>query len=67
MVLKLYGASRTMNTKRVGVVLKETNTPFEMVELDWRKGEHQSPEYVAMQPFAQMPCLVRSPLGDPLC
>jgi glutathione S-transferase len=59
MVLKLHGASYSTCTKRVITALKETNTPFELVAVDLSKGEHKSPEFVAKQPFGQVPYLVR--------
>jgi glutathione S-transferase len=57
MVLKLHGASYSTCTKRVLTALKETNTPYELVPVDLSKGEHKSPEFLAKQPFGQVPYL----------
>ncbi|KZP02985.1 thioredoxin-like protein [Athelia psychrophila] len=55
MVLKLYGSPISTCTKRVAVVLKEKNVPFEFIAIDFRKGEHKAPDFVAKQPFGQVP------------
>lgn len=59
MVLKLYGSPMSTCTKRVAVVLHEKQVPFEMIPVDYAKGEHKSPEYLEKQPFGQMPYIVR--------
>jgi glutathione S-transferase len=59
MVLTLYGNPQSTCTKRVATVLKETNTPFKFVVVDFMKGEHKAPEFLAKQPFGQVPYLVR--------
>jgi len=59
MVLKLYGYEFSTNTRRVVVVLKEHNVPFEFISVDLGKGEHKSPEYLVKQPFGLVPFLVR--------
>ncbi|KAF8072286.1 glutathione S-transferase [Lyophyllum atratum] len=55
MVLKLYGSGGSTCTRRVGTVLREKKIPFELVEVQLTKGEHKSPEYLAKQPFGQVP------------
>ena len=35
----------------------ETNTPFELVLVDFAKGEHKQPAHLARQPFGQVPTL----------
>jgi len=57
MVLKLYGASVSTCTQRVATVLIEKKVPFELVTVDWSKGEHKSEAFVKMQPFGQVPVL----------
>jgi glutathione S-transferase len=37
--------------------LHETATPFELVVVDFGKGEHKQPENLARQPFGQIPAL----------
>jgi len=63
MVLKLHGSGQSTCTRRVGTVLHEYKIPFEMVEIDFAKGEHKSPEYLQKQPFGQVPYIVRSQLA----
>jgi len=60
MVLKLYGSSRFTCTKRVGIVLREKEIPFELFEVNFEIGENKSPEYLQKQPFGQVPYIVRS-------
>ncbi|EKM53959.1 uncharacterized protein PHACADRAFT_257476 [Phanerochaete carnosa HHB-10118-sp] len=55
MVLKLYGNPMSTCTKRVAMVLKEKNVPFEFVVIDFAKSEHKSPAYLEKQPFGQVP------------
>ncbi|KAF8149090.1 glutathione S-transferase [Crassisporium funariophilum] len=55
MVLKLYGSRLFTCTRRVAAVLHEKQVPFTLVEVDWKKGEHKSPEYLEKQPFGQVP------------
>jgi glutathione S-transferase len=55
MVLKLYGNPLSTCTQRVATVLHEKNVPFEIVSIDLSKGEHKRPEYLAKQPFGQVP------------
>jgi glutathione S-transferase len=58
MVLKLYGYRTSTCTRRVGVVLKEKNVPFEFIAVDLQKGEHKQPEYLKKQPFGVVPYIV---------
>ncbi|PPQ98158.1 hypothetical protein CVT26_003204 [Gymnopilus dilepis] len=55
MVLKLYGSPFSTCTKRVAVVLHEKQVPFELIPVDYAKGEHKTPEFLDKQPFGQMP------------
>ena len=38
-------------------LLDEQNEPFELVELDIRKGESHRPEYLAINPLGKLPAL----------
>jgi glutathione S-transferase len=58
MVLKLHGHPLSTCTQRVLTVLKETNTSYELVNVDFASGEHKSPAFVEKQPFGQVPYLV---------
>ncbi|KDR68560.1 hypothetical protein GALMADRAFT_256820 [Galerina marginata CBS 339.88] len=55
MVLKLYGSKVSTCTKRVAVVLHEKKVPFELIDIDFAKGENKSPEFLKHQPFGQVP------------
>ncbi|GJE89924.1 glutathione S-transferase [Phanerochaete sordida] len=57
MVLKLYGNPISPCTKRVATVLHEKRVPFELITIDFTKGEHKRPAFVAAQPFGQVPYL----------
>jgi len=39
------------------MTLNETKTPFELVVVDFAKGEHKQPAHIARQPFGQVPTL----------
>lgn len=53
MVIKLYGIPQSTCTRRVAIALKETNTPFELHEVDF--GSLGSDTYKEKQPFGQIP------------
>ena len=57
MVVKLYGAPKSTCTRRVAVVLKEKNVPYELVPVDMASGAHKSAAFLAKQPFGQVPYL----------
>ena len=56
-MLKLYGGARS----RASIVqwyLEELSLPYEFVLLDMAVGEHQQPEYLAINPMGKVPALV---------
>ncbi|MDJ0691874.1 MAG: glutathione S-transferase family protein [Xenococcaceae cyanobacterium MO_188.B32] len=56
-MLKLYGGARS----RASIVqwyLEELNIPYEFVLLDMATGEHQQPEYLAINPMGKVPAIV---------
>ncbi|GLB42152.1 putative glutathione S-transferase, N-terminal domain [Lyophyllum shimeji] len=55
MVLKLYGHAMSTCSQRILVVLLEKQVPYELIEVDFANREHKSPEYLAKQPFGQIP------------
>ncbi|MBA3539472.1 MAG: glutathione S-transferase N-terminal domain-containing protein [Deltaproteobacteria bacterium] len=55
--MKLFGNSMSTCTRKALFTLHETATPFELVVLDFMKGDHKSPEHLTRQPFGQMPAL----------
>jgi glutathione S-transferase len=59
MVLKLYGSSVSGSTRRVALVLREKEVPYEFILVDMSKGEHKTPEFLNKQPFGQVPYIVR--------
>jgi glutathione S-transferase len=57
MVLKLYGLHASHFVRLVAAVLIEKQVPFEFVKVDLSKGEQKKPEFLAMHPFGQVPCI----------
>ncbi|KAL0947927.1 hypothetical protein HGRIS_010558 [Hohenbuehelia grisea] len=55
MTVKIHGHPQSTCTRRVICVCKEKNVPYEVIAVDWAKMEHKSPEWIAKQPFGQMP------------
>ena len=56
-MLKLYGGARS----RASIVqwyLEELSVPYEFVLLDMQAGEHQKPEYLAINPTGKVPAIV---------
>ena len=60
MVLKLHGFPTSPCTLRVATILHEKKLPFEFVNVSLFTGEHKQPEYLKIQPFGQIPYLVRA-------
>jgi glutathione S-transferase len=60
MVLKLYGLAISTFTQLVIMVLKETDTPYELIDVDFFAGAHEEPAYLEKQPFGQLPYIVRT-------
>jgi glutathione S-transferase len=58
-ILKLYGMPASTCTRRVGTVLHELKVPFELIEVNVLKGEHQSSAFLEKHPFGQIPYIVR--------
>ncbi|KAF9453358.1 glutathione S-transferase [Macrolepiota fuliginosa MF-IS2] len=57
MVLKVYGYAKSTAVKPVIAVLYEKKIPFELISVDLMKGENKTPEYLAKQPFGQIPVI----------
>jgi glutathione S-transferase len=57
-MIKLYGHEISGNSYKVRLMLSLLNLDYEWVRVDLMKGEHKSPEYLAMNPFGQVPLLV---------
>jgi glutathione S-transferase len=56
--MKLYNADLSPNALRVRAVAKELGVELEIVGLDFRKGEHKTPAYLAMNPNGKVPTFV---------
>jgi len=55
--MKIFGHPASTCTRKVLMTLNETKTPFELVLVDFAKGEHKQPAHLARQPFGQVPAL----------
>ncbi|EGO03796.1 hypothetical protein SERLA73DRAFT_175447 [Serpula lacrymans var. lacrymans S7.3] len=55
MTLKIYGVSMSTCVRRVALICKEKNVPYEIVPIDFSKAEHKSASYLEKQPFGQIP------------
>jgi glutathione S-transferase len=57
MAIKLYSWPRSSGT-RVSWTLEELGVPYEYVTLDPQKGEHRTPQYLALHPLGKIPALI---------
>ncbi|TFL02157.1 glutathione S-transferase [Pterulicium gracile] len=57
MVYTLVASPISTCSKRVAIVLHEKKVPFQFKPIDLSKGEHKTPEFLAKQPFGQVPYL----------
>jgi hypothetical protein len=55
MAFKLHGWSISTCTRRVALIAKERNVPYEIINVNLQAGEHKQPAYLAHQPFGQIP------------
>jgi len=56
--LKVIGVPQSTCSRRVLTVLEELKVPYTLQPIDFSKGEHKNPEYIAkQQPFGQVPVL----------
>ena len=58
MAIKLYGYPKSTCTRLVALVCKEKNIDLEFIPVDLSKREQKLPEFVAKQPFGQVPYMV---------
>lgn len=56
--MKLYNANLSPNALRVRAVASELGIPLEIHELDFRKGEHKTDAFLALNPNGKVPVLV---------
>ncbi|URD77798.1 Glutathione S-transferase [Musa troglodytarum] len=57
MGVKVYGMPMSTNTVRVLAALNEKGVEFELVIVDLRTGAHKQPDFLARNPFGQIPVL----------
>ncbi|MEG4317542.1 MULTISPECIES: glutathione S-transferase N-terminal domain-containing protein [unclassified Microcoleus] len=57
-MIKLYGHEVSGNSYKVRLLLSLLNLEYEWIKVDLMKGEHKSPEFLALNPFGQVPLLV---------
>lgn len=57
-MIKLYGHELSGNSYKVRLFLELLQLKYEWVRVDLMQGEHQTPEYLAINPFGQVPLLV---------
>src|SRR5471030_2162939 len=55
--MKLFGHPMSTCTRKVLFTLHETNTAYEMVVVDFAKGEHKQEPHLSRQPFGQIPAM----------
>jgi len=55
MAFKLHGVSTFTCTRRVALIAKERNIPYEFVPINFATAEHKQPAHVEHQPFGQVP------------
>ena len=57
-MLKLYGHEMSGNSYKARLLLELLKIEYEWVKVDLMTGEHKSPEYLALNPFGQVPLLI---------
>ena len=57
-MITLYGHEISGNSYKARLLLSLLNLEYEWIRVDLMKGEHKSPEYLAKNPFGQVPFLV---------
>ena len=55
--IRLHGMALSGHTHRVRLFLTLLGLPFESVEVDVFKGAHRRPEFLALNPFGQVPVI----------
>ncbi|NJK56059.1 MAG: glutathione S-transferase family protein [Pleurocapsa sp. SU_5_0] len=57
-MIKLYGHELSGNSYKVKLMLSLLEIDYEWIEVDLLKGEHQTAEFLELNPFGQVPVLV---------
>lgn len=55
--IRLYRSPLSGHSHRVQLFLSLLSLPFEMIDVDLRSGQNKRPEYLAMNPFGQVPVI----------
>src|SRR5580658_523073 len=55
--MKIFGDPRSTNTRKVLTTLAELEMPYELVHVDFARGEHKHEAHLQRQPFGQVPAL----------
>jgi len=55
MAFKLHGAAMSTCTRRVALIAKERNIPYELIPVELTAAEHKQPAHLQHQPFGQIP------------
>ncbi|KQK11383.1 glutathione S-transferase 3 [Brachypodium distachyon] len=55
--MKLHGMALSQNVLRVATVLNEKGIDFEIVQVSLLTGAHKHPDFLALNPFGQIPAL----------
>jgi glutathione S-transferase len=55
--MKIFGDPRSTNTRKVLATLAELELPYELMHVDFARGEHKHDAHLKRQPFGQMPAL----------
>lgn len=55
--MRIFGDPLSTNTRKILTTLAELDMPYEMVHVDFARGEHKGEAHLARQPFGQMPAL----------
>lgn len=65
-MITLYGHELSGNSYKVKLLLELLKIKYQWQKVDLLKGEHKSPEYLALNPFGQVPFLIdgETKLGD---
>ena len=64
-MLKLYGHEVSGNVYKVKLLLSLLKLEYEDVRIDLMKGEHKQPDFLAINPFGQVPVLTDGDLALP--
>jgi glutathione S-transferase len=57
-MIKLYAHEISGNCYKVRLLLSLLNLEYELIRVDLMKAEHKNPEYLARNPFGQVPVLI---------